>query len=76
MSKLYREPVQVQEDTGGRPVAFRWRKWWYQVESVAWVRPSLFKPWEPERWQVITRGGGVFELTRDEKGWVLWRVWD
>ena len=75
--KLYREPVEAREDGSGRPAAFRWRGRWYKVESVALVRPGIYNTWEPDRWRVFTRDGGVFELARDkDKKWMLWRVWD
>jgi hypothetical protein len=70
-------PPTVREDGSGRPAAFRGRGRWYKVESVALVRPGIYNTWEPDRWRVFTRDGGVFELARDkDKKWMLWRVWD
>jgi len=77
VSKLYRTPVQARgSKNNGPPACFYWRGKWYRVESFSLVRLSLRNPWEPERWRVVTRCGGVFELARDGEGWVLWREWD
>jgi len=74
VSKLYRETVEAREDGSGRPADFRWHGRWYKVESVSHIRPSIYNTWEPDRWRVFTRGGGVFELAKDRDKWVLWRI--
>ncbi|MBF7081869.1 nucleotidyltransferase [Desulfallas sp. Bu1-1] len=80
MTKLYRQPIEAQI-RGGRPVAFRWRRRWYQVIScvVHEDLPSRLEWWKvpgPTRYRCETRQGMVCDLIREGEGWVLERGWD
>ena len=81
MSKLYREPIQVKVNPDGMPIAFQWRRHWYQVTTCSMVKGKIYKlQWwldpGPPRYRCETSKGVVCELIRDKEGWVLERVWD
>ena len=80
MSRVYREPVEVQAREEGRPARFVWRGRLYTVRSVIghwvvnreWWRESAPVPAQPELgfWRVEASAGqsfplGVYELCRD-----------
>ncbi|HBX22685.1 MAG TPA: hypothetical protein DEF34_03455 [Desulfotomaculum sp.] len=79
MTKLYRQPIEVQT-RDGLPVAFRWRRRWYQVTSCKVDEQMASRFWRrlygPLKYKCETKQGMICELTQDEAGWVLERVWD
>lgn len=80
MSKLYRQPIEVQIQND-QPVAFRWRRKWYQVAYCKVEEQHASRIWRrlsgPPRYKCETRRGMACVLTRDEAGgWILERVWD
>ena len=77
MSKLYRKSVEVRL-AGDKIAAFFWRGKGLQVVSIKKVirKRDWWEPDPGEVFRIQARGGGVYELAKDGKGWVLERVWD
>lgn len=80
MSRVYREPVEVQAREDGRPTRFVWRGRLYTVRSILdhwavnreWWRETDPAPAQPEfeYWRVEASAGrglpvGTYELRRD-----------
>jgi hypothetical protein len=80
MSRVYREPVEVQAREDGRPTRFVWRGRLYTVRSILehwavnreWWRETDPVPAQPELeyWRVEASAGrgfpaGTYELCRD-----------
>lgn len=81
MSKLYREQIQIRGGPDGMPVAFHWRRRWYQVIYCYMTKEKVYKlQWwlkpGPPRYRCETKQGISCELVREGESWVLERVWD
>lgn len=80
MSKLYRQPIQVQTSSDDIPVAFCWRHHTYNITSCVFhvPQPSMFQRHKPQPpfYQCETAQGLVCDLVREGDGWVLEMVWD
>lgn len=79
MSRLYRQPVIVQADSEGNPIAFAWQGRTYPVINcnILKAMPSRFrKAQEPDRYRCETKQGLVCDLLKKDGHWVLERVWD
>lgn len=84
MSPLWaeRQPLEVQEEGGGRPLRLYWMRRYHQVERISrhwrvhldWWTPSEL--WR-DYWEVATDTGLLCVLYHDlvENGWALERIY-
>lgn len=81
MARLIGQPVTVRAGPGGEPAAFYYRQW-HVVAALLDSWREVGQWWDGEdetiTYRVVTRGGGVFELTHTpaQRRWLLYKAYD